>query len=88
MTERDSGKGRLVSLDASQREYMVDFDLEITTEPTGERARFPPPRIVRKYSSSIKEEGKTIPNGEYVLKTSNETLRVRKTGRRWFVIRD
>jgi hypothetical protein len=86
MIEHDSGKGRLLSLAADSREYTVEFVLDINAEVTGESARFSPPRVVRQYSLSVKEKGQAIPDGAYTLKTSNEILRVRKTGRTWLVV--
>jgi hypothetical protein len=86
MIEHDSGKGRLLSLAADQREYMVDFVLDVKTEVTGESGRFSPPRVVAQYFLRVDEKGQAIRNGEYTLKTSQEILRVRKTGRAWQVI--
>jgi hypothetical protein len=86
MIEHDSGKGRLVSLAADQREYMVEFVLNVKLEVTRESARLSPPRKVPRYSLSVNEKGQAIPEGDYTLKMSNETKRVRKTGRMWIVV--
>jgi hypothetical protein len=73
MLERDSGKGRLVSLASDSRMYIVDYVLETDTEAPE-----------RRYSLEIDEP--EIPDGGYTLKTSDAVLRVRKTGRKWQVI--
>jgi hypothetical protein len=42
MTEQDSGKGRLVSLEADQTEYFVDYELTVDTQVMGSNERFDP----------------------------------------------
>ena len=84
MIERESGKGRLVSLAADSRVHIVDFVLDVETEITGENERQSPPRVVRRYSLQINDQA--IPDGEYTLETPKETLRVRKAGKSWQVI--
>ena len=73
MLERDTGKGRLVSLASESRMYIVDYSLETDTDAPE-----------RHYSLEIDEPG--IPDGEYTLKTSDAMLRVRKIGPQWQVV--
>lgn len=87
MTEHDSGVGRLVSLEADQNEYFVDYELIVDAQVTGSSERFDPAKVVKHYSLVVKPRGDDkIGDGEYTLKTSKEILRVRKVGSRWVVV--
>jgi len=87
MAEHDNGEGRLVSLEADQSEYFVDYELDIDTNTTGSSERSDPLKIVKNYFLRVKPHvGDKIPDGEYILKTNKETLRVRKIGSKWVVV--
>jgi hypothetical protein len=87
MTEHDSGVGRLVSLEADQNEYSVDYKLSVDTRVTGSSERYDPPKVGKHYSLVVKQHGDDkIRDGEYTLKTNNEILRLRKVGSRWVVV--
>lgn len=87
MTENESGQGRLVSLAADQTTFTVDYELTVDTQTKGSSATFDPVKVVKNYSLKVTPRGvDKIRDGEYTLKTKNETLRVRKVGSRWVVI--
>jgi hypothetical protein len=87
MPEHESGMGRLVSLEADQSEYFVDYDLTVDPPVMGSSERLDPARVVKHYSLVVKARGQDqIRDGEYTLKTNKEVLRVRKIGSRWVVV--
>ena len=87
MSEHDSGEGRLVSLEADQRTYIVDYDVTVHSEVTGSSGTFSPPKVVRSYLLRITaRRNENIPDGEFSLKTSNETMRVRRSRGQWNVV--
>lgn len=87
--ERISGTGRLVALDASAREYMVDYVLLVVQDVTGQSGTFSPPQVWTHHAISIDEKSQSIPSGpDYTLKTAEEILRVRKTPTGWIVVVD
>jgi len=90
LTERDSGEGRLVSLVADQRTYIVDYDLTVDSEVTGSSGTFSPPRVLTRHLLRItarnNDNNERIPNGEFTLQTQNEILRVRRSQGQWSVV--
>jgi hypothetical protein len=54
MQEHDSGEGRLVSLEADQNEYFVEYELDIDTQTSGSGERFEPLRVVKHYRLQVK----------------------------------
>ena len=66
MPEHDSGEGRLVSLEADQSEYFVDYELDVDTQTAGSSERLDPVRIVKNYSLRVRPRGDDrIRDGEY-----------------------
>jgi hypothetical protein len=87
MHEHDSGEGRLQSLEADSRVFVVDYVLDVDSEVKGESATLSPVTVEFRYALRVKpRNNETIPDGEYTLKTLKEILRVRKIGLGWKVI--
>jgi hypothetical protein len=87
MPNRDSGEGRLVSLEADQSEYFVEYEIDIDTQTAGSSERFAPLTGVKNYTLRVKPHGyDQIRDGEYTLKTKRGVLRVRKVGLGWQVV--
>jgi hypothetical protein len=87
MTEHESGVGRLVSLEADQSEFFVDYDLTVDPQVVGSSERDDPVKVVKHYSLQVKpRKDDKIRDGEYTLKTSKEVLRIRKIGSKWVVV--
>jgi hypothetical protein len=75
MRERDSGKGRLVSMAVGSRMFIVDYVLETDSETDPNTPRY-----------TLEIEDEEVPDGEYNLRTSDTNLRVRKFRDQWQVV--
>lgn len=88
LVEPFGGEGRLLSLGADAKDYVVRYEYTVETEISGTSETFDPARIERRYTVNRIEDpnGETTPTGEYTLKITESTLRIRKTGRGWTVV--